>query len=592
MKRVIIVLAVLMAVSGVARAAVTIQDTLIKAVPEDAVVCATLGDIQAVWKSVSSSNAWQKIKGLKVWENADFSPGLEEFKAEFKENMGFDLSADNIMALIGKELTLALSGDPQTMQFNLIVMARPGDLIKAKGIVENFTKKVNDAGEDFSFKESKYSGASLWSLTPKEAEAMMPIQARYGFAKETFVFGIGMGKVDLEKIVDLLDGKGKSITAGSKFSKIMGHATAGQGSFSNAFFIDVAKLKELVKTIPVADPDAQTFIKAIENAMGQTDVMAGTIQISKGVKAKFASILTDTAVNKLAATLKTDPGLQVSGQHLKYVPKDAIVYFGGKIPGGATQQWNLFKQQMTEMGSDQMITEIINQIETNLEISFEQDVLSWIGDEITFVFAGMDTTKPFPFPKISVLAQVKDAAKPQALIDKLVAMANAAMTENMPEESGFKLELKKETVAGSSINTIELPMPQMGLIFQPGYSFVDKSLAIALDTDLIKEMIQAKNSNSNILGNKYFVSAGIPAKATSIGFINVEQGLLAAKDVALQIVSLAEMSGASEEAHNAVNDYVIPILDALGAVKAVTSYSLYAGDHVEGVVDIRVQDIN
>jgi Protein of unknown function (DUF3352) len=591
MKKLILMLVVLMMLGQTAHAAITIQDTLAKAVPEDAILFSTIEDAQGIWGAISASNAWAKVKELKIWQEMQLGDNLNQFKTQFKQSMGFDLSQENIMALLGSELALAVTGDPDTMQYNVVIIAKPGDPLKAKELVKTFTETVNASGGEFKFVESKYNLASLWSLQPKEADSPMPIQAGYGFARDNFIFSIGMGPVDLKKTVDLLGGKGKSIVENAKFMKIMGHATSGQGKFNNAFYIDVARLKEVIKTIPIPDQDAQMFAKSMENALGQTDVMAGTVSISKGIRAKFASIPTDSPMNKIAANLQNDPGLQASGHHLRYVPKNSIAYFGGKVPGDMVTYWNLLKEQMTEMGSWQMVQEIIGQIEATLEINFEQDVLSWIGDEVSFVFAGIDTTKPFPFPKIALITEVKETAKPRALINKLVETANTVMTENMPEDSGFKLELKSETVGGNKINTVELPMPQMGLIFQPGYSFIDKSLAIALDTDLIKEMLQARTTNANILGSKYFVSAGIPVKATSIGYINMEQGLLAAKDVALQVVSLAEMSGAGEDAHNAVNNYAIPILDALGAIKSIVSYGIYAGDHIEGIVDIRIQDI-
>lgn len=591
MKKLILMLAVLMMLGQTTFAAITIQDTLAKAVPENAILFSTIEDVQGIWGTVSASNAWGKIKALKVWEEMQLDSNLNQFKTQFKQNLGFDLSAENILALMGAEMAVAVTGDPETMQYSIVIIAKPGDPSKAKELVNLFTETVNASGGAFKFVDSKYNMASLWSLQPKEADSPSPIQAGYGFAKDNFIFSIGMGAVDLKKTVDLLDGKGKSLVENPKFMKIMGQAISGQGKFNQAVYVDVAMLKEVIKTVPIPGQDAQMFAKSIENALGQTDVMAGTINISKGIRAKFASVPTDSPMNKIAAKLQSDPGLQASGHHLRYVPKNAIAYFGGKVPGDMVTYWNLFKEQMTEMGSWQMIQEIIGQIEATLEINFEQDVLSWIGDEVSFVFAGIDTTKPFPFPKMALITQVKEVAKPQALINKLVETANTAMTENMPEDSGFKLELKSETVSGNKISTIELPMPQMGLIFQPGYSFIDKSLAMALDTDTIKEMLQANTTNTNILGSKYFVAAAVPVKATSIGYINMEQGLLAAKDVALQVVSLAEMSGAGEDAHNAVNNYAIPILDALGAIKSIVSYGIYAGDHIEGVIDIKIQDI-
>ena len=155
MKKLIVMLAVLMLLGQAAYAAVTIQDTLARAVPENAIIFATIEDFQGIWGGISSSNAWKKIKALKIWREMQVGSSFDQFRTEFKQNLGFDFSKENILALMGRELALAVTGDAETMQFNLVIIARPGDPVKAKELVKTFTETINAAGEKFSFVESK-----------------------------------------------------------------------------------------------------------------------------------------------------------------------------------------------------------------------------------------------------------------------------------------------------------------------------------------------------------------------------------------------------------------------------------------------------
>ena len=86
------------------------------------------------------------------------------------------------------------------------------------------------------------------------------------------------------------------------------------------------------------------------------------------------------------------------------MPKDTILFSGGKLPGGIMPQWEKMKAEIAQMGGEEGFNEFLTELETALEINVEKDVLSWIGDEASLVFSGVDTTKPFPFPQLTIMA--------------------------------------------------------------------------------------------------------------------------------------------------------------------------------------------
>ena len=246
-------------------------------------------------------------------------------------------------------------------------------------------------------------------------------------------------------------------------------------------------------------------------------------------------------------------------------------------------------EEWQRQGAGAMITNIIGEIEKSLEIKFEDDVISWIGNEFAFVLNRIDISpqRMVPLPEFAFMLKVDDKAKAKQLIEKLIGL----ITANFPEESGINIEIKDSIYKGSTVTAVQIPIPMMGLVLSPGYSFADDFLMIAMDTKLINSMIDAKTGNTNILTNKHYLAAAIPARTNSTAFINVEQGVLAAKDVALWAVNMAEAQGAGEQAHSIVNEHVIPILDILGAIRSVSMYQINAGDRMEAIIQIKVKDL-
>jgi len=585
MKRTICAIVMLLLFSSPLWGATTIQDTLAKNVPEDAVFFVTYQDLASLWKGISSSNTWKRVKNLKVWEEADLTSGFNEFKAEFAKNIGFEFNEENLMALLGKEFAIAGFADPETMQFQVMILAKTADKAKVGEMIKIITAKAKEeAGEAIEIIEKKHGGATICSIGPKEQPA--PINVRYTLDGDLFAIGVGNVVPDLEKVVDLAAGKGKSLAANARFRKIMDSAAKGQGTFSKAVFFDMAKTMSIIKMIPIADPGAQMMLTTLDQSLGQIDVIAATARMQNGVRGRIVTYPNMAKANELTKLqLSVQPA---PSRHGKYIPKDSLIYVGANNGPQMSKIWPLLMQEFEKQQAGAMIKEIITSIETSLEINIEKDVISWIGNEIGFVLSGIDVTSmPFPFPKLAVIAKVTDKNKPEALFKKIIDLANA----NMPEESGFKLEVTKSLHKGAQISTIEIPIPMMGAVLKPGYAIANDFLFVALDTSLIKSMIEAKADNKSILTNKNFIAANIPALTNSAGFINVEQGLLTAKDIALWAASMAEAQGAGDEAQQTITNYVMPIIDVLGAVKSISMYSVNAGDHTEGVINISVEDL-
>ncbi|MDP2899117.1 MAG: DUF3352 domain-containing protein [bacterium] len=111
MKRVIRVVlsAVLWAcIAVVVPGAASAQQGLERLVPDNPVFFKTSVEFEKVWSSVSQSNFWKQLTSLKLWDQTGVTAGLEDIAKGFSEEVGFPLSTENIMSLLGKEIAVAV----------------------------------------------------------------------------------------------------------------------------------------------------------------------------------------------------------------------------------------------------------------------------------------------------------------------------------------------------------------------------------------------------------------------------------------------------------------------------------------------------
>jgi len=89
-----------------------IEKKLVELVPDGAVFLQSCEGLEKVWADIVQSNFWKQFAGLKLWDATGVRMELAESKKEFLEDVGVELSTENIMSLIGKEVVVALFVEP------------------------------------------------------------------------------------------------------------------------------------------------------------------------------------------------------------------------------------------------------------------------------------------------------------------------------------------------------------------------------------------------------------------------------------------------------------------------------------------------
>jgi hypothetical protein len=242
--------------------------------------------------------------------------------------------------------------------------------------------------------------------------------------------------------------------------------------------------------------------------------------------------------------------------------------------------------EQTGTGIDQIIRDQIEQIELALDIDFQKDLLDNVGTEFAVVLEGLDMQAgPFPFPKLTVLLQVKDKATAQAFIDKLVGL----IEETVDPEAG--LTVTEVTHQGATLKVVKVPIPEMQMELTPTIGIVENFLFISSSEAYAKATLDAAKGGDNLLNAPLYRAVGIPEKTNNVIFINGEELTKAARAVTGWFVTMAEMQGRGEETKQQVDALVLPLIDCFSALKAIAAYGIVTPEASTAVYIIRVEDI-
>jgi type II secretory pathway pseudopilin PulG len=157
------------------------------------------------------------------------------------------------------------------------------------------------------------------------------------------------------------------------------------------------------------------------------------------------------------------------------------------------------------------------QMEQVLKLSLKEDLLSYLGGEITLE---VDTLTP-PKPEWKAILQVKDAERLQKTLSTLLGVAH--------------LETGQYTVeSGVAYHAVKIPTGQT--ILEIGYAFADGYLIIGSSRETVAEAVRLKRSGESLGKSKMFLAALPPGHAAGAS------ALLYQDPVAMMALRLRQVS--------------------------------------------------
>ncbi|MBN1916768.1 MAG: DUF3352 domain-containing protein [Verrucomicrobia bacterium] len=589
MKRAFLMLMVLAAMPAASFAAASQEPkTFAGSVPEGAVFYATTQNLESVWAGIERSNFWAKLTRLKIWEGADFG-WYDDFRHDFADKLGFEFNTQSFMAVFGREIAVALYVEPPAdaggnTRIELLCAARMNPRDTVEDMVQKLLDRAKTHGADNVLVTSvDYRGAKVQTLKTKDNEP--PLQLRFAMQGDVLFVGIANGVPRIEACLDCLAGEGTPIAGADEFKHLMAQARQAHGAFFSEMYLSLDALQRMVEMETADNAALSPLGQALQMMSGSIHAVAVTTHLDRGLRMKFAFEPGPAMEEMMALLQKTEPR---AGAHAKYVSPDAIFYYGANNMPPLAEQWPLSMKQYEQMGMglDERIARVIEQVELALEIDFKADVLDNVGPEMAVVLEGFDLeAAPFPFPKLTVLLQVKDKAKTEALIGKAVKLLETVSTEDrVPEVTDL-------THQGATLKVLRVPVPMFQITLTPAVGVTESFLFVSSGEPYAKATLDAAKSGSSLFNSPLYRSLDIPEKTNNIFLINVEKLLGAGRQIAQWVVTMAEMQGQGEMAKEQVDGTVLPLLDCLGALKAIAAYSVVGPEGVIGVYVIRTEDL-
>ena len=577
---------VLVAVAALSPVVAHGAETFAKYVPDGPLFYATTQNFEGFWRGIEDSNFWAKFGRLKIWEGVDFG-WYDEFREEFAEDLGFEFSTENVMALFGKEFAAALYLDPGEdqgagLRVEVIFVAQMNPPDAVEGMVEKLLGRAKEEGKDDVLVTSvEHQGVKVQTIKGKDDDP--PIQLRWAMKEGVLVVGIGNAPPRIEACLDCMAGDGSSLAADETFDTLLGMAQQDRGTFFGECYFSFDALQKVVSRLAADRPELVPLADFLEVFSGSTGAMATTTHLDHGLRMKFA-MEPGPEMDEIMALMRQAP--PSAGTHIKYVPPDALLYYGANSMPPLAELWPYAMKQWAKLGVGEMIADGIEQLELALGIDFEEDLLANCGTEMAFVLEGLDVEGgAFPFPKLTILLQAKEKAKAEAFIGKVIGLLEEGV---LPETEVAVTDLAHH---GAALKVITITLPMVEVELTPTIGITENFLFISSGEAYAKATLDSAKRGASLLSSPLYRSLGIPEKTNAVMFINMEEMGKAARGVVDWVVAMAEMQGVGAEAKQQVDEYVLPLLDCLSVLKAIAGYSVVTPESMTGVYVFRVEDL-
>lgn len=559
--------------------------SLARYAPKDVVAFYSLKQLENVWNELRGSDFWKEFSGLKIWQDSNVQASLQRFQDEFKNNVGFELGEGTLMDLLGKELAIAILPMEEGLQPNILFLAEVGTKTKVTERIFKIVNKLRGEGEAKTERISYGSSEVVHILPNTENDP----ELYYAILGNSFILGIGETQKAIENAIDVTDGKSdNSLAKSDAFQSIITNTTLGSNAIGR-FYMDFERIGSLMQALS-AIPGGGALAPNVTNAFAVLQTLGGTTVLDKGLYTRIEVTPNKEKMdNQTRAMWDSKPA---SPDSLSLIPSGTYLY-SASCSLDVESMWKLWLNNLNGQNPQQaqLIQDGINNFEQTMGIKIEEDVLSWVGNEASYVFNEVATGGLFPIPKMALLIKVKDKKAAQKFVDKLVESVNK-QTANLGQNAdtataaiaGFQLQMSQENYKGSDLSLLELPF--LGKSLAPGYAFVGDFLVISSNAESLKKMIDTyKGDAASIVDDQSFQKAAkvIERKTNQIVYVNMSKMMDAGIEISNWIATFQALQPSEEGQANQefIQDSLIPLLKSLKSIKTIGVNTLYTPNGIE-----------
>ena len=560
--------------SGVTRIMTPSLDlqTPAKYLPENTLLFYSMSDVEGLWDGVVKSKFWEELKKLRLWTDIAFQDNLNKALAVFKTKIGMELTQSRIMDIFGKRFTVAVLLGQNSEDVNVFLqthVSKKTDFLEA--ILQTFIKQTVQNMQETTYQDEKIF--FLPASSPDQPEV------RYTLVNGLLTVAVGKTEASIKNIIDLLKGSGGvSLSQNPNYESSQKFLNDDQ-NYHILSFMDFTRLStvlpKVIEPLKKAQPNAFKNINLDEiskNLQQIKCVCARGAYGNDGLLNVKTFIVPD--LDKMSADQKTQwTQTEESLQAIDFSPLESLaVNFVGNVNAG--QLWkNITDAAAASVSSPEIspdetklsanpLAGFMNAIsawQTQSGVRVQEDLMDQIGEELGFVFSGLNFEGQLPVPRFGIILKAKDAP---AFYSKLNQILEKTFTG---PEAVFALNLQKKTLQGAEITVLET---QFGEGLSPVIGHLDSWIFLASNEAFADKILLTKAGSTQKLSEKGSFQKIIPdanGKATQISFMDLAGISTMLKNLVNEVLKknllLAIPNGS--EITSSISTYVLPILEIL-----------------------------
>lgn len=512
------------------------------ALPGGATVVVSGHDLQGFWSRLESTRLYQELAAIEDVRQA-FAP-LEEGSSEFERETGLSLDEPTIMTIFGRKFDLGYYGRLEEDRADLLLVAEIEDPAAARSIIEQVEARVV-AEKGASFGDLSHAGVDVRVGTDREGrEALF-----YSLGEDRLV--MSTTRVRIEQAIDLAAGdEVAAMTGEGLYTDILRKLDRA----SLVLFIDQQAVREAAQRAAAADTTGREPLAAATSALDDVDlaraVGVGVYWTDSGIRADSYTLFTEGARPGLAGVLIGSPAPVRS---LGFQPVGTMLYGAINSIDAAALYAELKRYaiaatrvQMDVEGTpdsaraDSVVNSNLAAFEAETGIDIEDDLLSWIGDELSLGVVGVDRTGFFPLPEIGFAIAVRDRGRATAFFGDVETLVG----DLARDRASVALAWQEEQYEGRTIRYAPTPLGEGATL---AYTVGDDFALVSSSRGVVKRMLDARAGRAQALpSNPDFgtMTAFYPQEVNAIGFLDLEEVLSQVEDL---LGTYGEMGGAAAD---------------------------------------------
>ena len=570
--------------------------SLMDIAPADALLVLQIKDAAQTLALIEDSRAWQQLLEAPIWEPLQ---AIFEKEAEVKDIHRLVRPSLSILShLLGQDILIVVPKFRELQEFSPTLMV---ELDQSDDLGEILSAAIKVAMANIPEAQTiNYNG---YGYVTAELESNLPLSC--GIIDNFLI--ASLREKPIRQIIDLYQGTSDTCLAKDadftqKINQIQGDPSDSATDLQTVFYLDLSSMPELVNMVyPIVRGGMDEEIAALaDQAIRWLDLVQWmgvvTNLTQDGLASQsYISLNPKATANNFRAMLLAEPTRHES---IEFAPIDVISYSAFNIidlPKLWEMLMNFVVSMPVEMSGE--VLGSLHQVETMMGMDIEDDLLSWMGNEIAFFQTEFTTLSPpmgvgtgGAIPQFLLSIQTSDGEKAAESIGKLTDLV--AMT--LGAAMGVSLNWETVDHAGNQIRTAALPNAP----YQPSYVVTGHYVLISSGLANLKLALDCANGSAkNLLTNPQFVELRslAPESVNNIAFANLARSLeLMVDTVAEQIPVIFEgESGTESEMIQSMLPSTINFVREIAkTLVGQIQYTVNDGDGLRGYSFLKVRDIN